>query len=213
LDTSTLHKDLKNLFSDLSIDDPRLQVAEKAAFLTMAHFIDLPDAQDSGSQAITSGTPNYDLTLSGTNQVDRITSAVFVASSVKQPLEDWNIRQYQYAYRGLAETGTPSAFCYYNDQLWLYKIPNLSGTVYFTCQHVLTDLTDFPDNYYPLMVALVEMHIYRPTTPEGAAMYDRAYRKAKDLIKSFKGRMHPLKTEMEKTTYRTNRIEDLNTLI
>ena len=209
MDINSFHRDLKLLVPELKIKDNRLRAAEKAAFLTMAHHIDLPDAQDSGNVTISSSTPNYELELTGNKTVDRITSAVFVSGTTKQPLEDWNIRTYQYSYRGVGTSGVPYAFCYYNDELWLYYIPNLSGTVYFTCQHVVTELTDFPDNYLPLMFELVCKQLFKRGTPEWLS----ARREGNTLIKSFKSRMHPIKTGMEKTTYRTQRIRDLNSLI
>lgn len=209
MNVDTFRGDIQKLLSGLSIKKNRMAAAEKAAFLRMAHHLDLPDAEDSGSVTITSGTPNYDLILGSGKDIDRITSAVFVASSVKKNLEDWNIRAYQFAYRGVATTGTPYAFCYYNDQLWLYYIPNLSGTVYFTCQHVVTDLTDFPDNYYPLMVALVKKEIFK----DGSTEWWSAYRDAKDLLKSFKDRMHPKKAVMEMSSHRAKRVIALNELI
>ena len=206
MNVETFRSDISTLLAGLAIKKKRLQAAEKAAFLKMAHHLDLPDAEDSGSVDIESGTPNYDLILGSGKDIDRITSAVFVGSGIKQPLDDWDIRAYQRAYRGVATTGTPKAFCYYNDQLWLYYIPNLSGTVYFTCQHVVTDLTDFPDNYYPLMVELVQTFIYKRGTGEWAS----AYRASKDLIKSFKDRMHPKKAVMEMNAHRANRMIALN---
>jgi len=198
MDATTFHKDVRNILREYKLKDEVLTSAEKAAFLRMAHHIDLPDAEDAGSKAITSGTPNYSLTLDSGADIDRITSAVFVGSSVKQALEDWNIREYQHAYRAIATEGTPYAFCFYNDEMWLYYIPNFSGTVYFTCQNVVTDLTDFPDNYYPLMIALVKTHVFKSGTAEWWA----AYRESKDLLKSFKDRMHPIRRTMEKTRYR-----------
>jgi len=209
MDATTFHRLVRSLLAEYELSEERLVSAEKAAFLRMAHHIDLPDAEDKGEVTITAATPNYILELDSGKDIDRITSAVFVAGSVKQPLDDLNIREYQFAYRGAADTGTPSAYCYYNDEMWLYKIPDLSGTVYFTCQHVLTDLTDFPDNYYPLMIALVKTHIFK----SGSGEWWAAYRETKDLLKSFKQRMHPLKKTMEKTTYRALRIQDLNELI
>lgn len=216
MDTDTLYKDLRNLFYHLQVASERLQAATKAGFLEMAHHIDLPDAQDFPEDiTVVSGTPNYDVTLASGSDMDRITSAVFVSGTTRQILDDsWTERTYQHHYRGLAETGTPSACCYFKDQLWLYKIPNLSGTVYLTCQSVVSDLTDFPDNYFPLMVALVAKHLFRTSSePEGIAIYLRADRDARNLIKSFKGRMHPKKIAMEKSSYRAQRVRDLNTLI
>jgi len=64
------------------------------------------------------------------------------------------------------------------------------------------------------MVALTTKHLFRTSTdPEGIAIYMRADRDRKDLIKSFKGRMHPKKMVMEKGSYRSQRIQDLNSLI
>jgi len=215
MNTATLYKDLKNLFFHLQIADERLQAAAKAGFLEMAHYIDLPDAQDFPKDiTVVSETPNYDLTLTTGSAVDRITSAVFVSGTTRQILGDsWTERTYQHHYRGLAQTGVPSECCYFKDQLWLYKIPNLSGTIYTTCQSVVTDVTDFPDNYFPLMVALTAKHLFRTSEdPAGIAIYLRADRDRKDLIKSFKKRMHPKKMVMEKSTYRSRRIQRLNSL-
>lgn len=215
MDTATLYKDLKNLFFHLQIAPERIQAAAKAAFLEMAHYIDLPDAQDFPEDVtVVSGTPNYDVTLASGSDMDRITSAVFVSGTTRQILDDsWTERVYQHHYRGLAVAGTPFACCYFKDQLWLYHIPNLSGTVYLTCQSVVTDLTDFPDNYYPLMIALVAKNLFRTSSePEGVAIFLRATQDARDLIKSFKGRMHPKKIVMEQSSHRANRVRVLNSL-
>lgn len=216
MNTATLYKDLKNLFYHLQVAPERLQVATKAAFLEMAHYIDLPDAQDFPEDiTVVSGTPNYDVTLASGSDMDRITSAVFVSGTTRQILEDsWTERVYQHHYRGLAGTGTPYACCYFKDQLWLYSIPNLSGTVYLTCQSVVTGLTDFPDNYYPLMIALTAKHLFRTSSePEGIAIYLRADRDARNLIKSFKQRMHPKKIVMPMSSYRAQRVKNLNAQI
>lgn len=215
MNTATLYKDLKNLFFHLEIADERLQAATKAAFLEMAHYIDLPDAQAHPDDiTVVSGTPHYGVTLAGGGDLDRITSAVFVSGTTRQILGDsWTIRTYQHHYRGLAGTGVPSECCYFNDELWLYPIPNLSGTVYLTCQAVVTGLTDFPDNYFPLMVALVAKNLFRTSSdPAGIAIYLRADRDRKDLIKSFKDRMHPKKSVMEQSTHRSRRVQRLNAL-
>lgn len=210
MNTDTLKADLRNLFPKKVVSDHRLTSIIKGSFLEMAHHLDLPDAEDFPDDVtVVSGTPNYDVTLSSGKNVDRITSAVFVSGTTKQVLTDWNMRLYQHAYRGSATTGTPYAFCFYKRQLWLYYIPDLGGTVYLTCQHVLTDLTSFPDNYYPLMETLVTCRVY----DKGSREWMAAYRAKKDLIKSFKGRMHPKKVEMEKSLYRSLRIQDLNTEI
>jgi len=215
MNVDTFRKDVRNLFADFSIPDERIQVAEKAAFLEMAHYIDLPDAEDQGTVTVTSGTEHYTLTLDSGADVDRITGAVFVGTSVKSILEDsWTYRTYLHHRRGLAETGTPFACCFYNDELWLYYIPNLSGTVYFSCQQVVEDLTDFPDNYYALMIALTAKQMFRTRITEAESIiYERSNRDARNLIKSFKKRMHPQKMVMEKSSYRANRIRALNSLI
>lgn len=216
MNTAVLYKDLKNLFFHLQIAEERLQAAAKAGFLEMAHYIDLPDAQAHPDDVtVVSGTAHYSVTLASGEDLDRITSAVFVSGTTRQPLGDsWTERTYQHHYRGIAGTGVPTECCYFNDELWLYKIPNLSGTVYLTCQSVVADLTDFPDNYFPLMVALTAKNLFRTNSdPEGMGIYLRADRDRKDLIKSFKGRMHPKKMVMEQSTYRSLRVQRLNSLI
>lgn len=211
MDTTTFKKRVRDLFSQMDIREERMAAAELTAFLEMAHYIDLPDAEASGSKAVTAGTNNYTLTLASGADIDRITSAVFVGSSTQQPLEEWGIRRYRYHYYGTtsgSRAGTPYAFCYYNDEMLLWKEPDLTGTVYFTCQQVLSDLTDFPDNHYPLMIALVAKRLYAPGDKEWWA----ARRDSMDLIKSYKGRMHPKKDVMEMTRHRAKRMEALNAL-
>lgn len=212
MDTETFEANCRDIFAHLALGTERLTAAEKAAFLEMAHHIDLPDAEADGNKAIVSGTNNYSLTLTSGLDIDRITSAVFVGSSTQAPLDEWGIRRYRYHYYGTAAAnrgGTPGAFCYHNDEMLLWKEPNIDGTVYFTCQKVLSDLTDFPDNHYPLMLALVAKHIFELGSKEWWA----AYRNAKDLLKSYKGRMHPKKDVMELTTQRAKRVKALNELI
>lgn len=209
MDQETFHADCQNVFADLDLLPERLVAAEKVAFLEMAHHIDLPDAEDEGTITIASGTVSYTPTLDSGADIDRITSAVFVSGTTKEPLNEWGIRRHRYHYRGSGTSGVPYAFCFYADKFWFYYIPNLSGTVYFTCQQVLTDLTDFPDNYYPLMIALMKKQIYK----SGSTEWYAAYRDAKDLLKSFKDRMRPKKDEMEMGRYRAERIKELNSLI
>lgn len=210
MDKDTLRKNVRDMFSHLDIREEQMVAAEKAAFLEMAHYIDLPDAEDDGSKTVTAGTNNYALTLDSGNDIDRITSAVYVGSSTQMPLEEWGIRRYRYHYYGTASgsrAGTPYAFCYYNDEMLIWKVG--SGTVYFTCQQVLSDLTDFPTNHYPLMIALMTKRLYKPGTSEWWA----ARRDSLDLIKSYKGRMHPKKDVMEIGRLRANRMKGLNELI
>ncbi len=207
MNQTAFHADIRKLFPDV-VDEDRLTAAEKAAFLTMAHYIDLPDAEDKGSQAVTSATPNYTISTDSGKDIDRITSVVWVGSN-NYNLIDLNIREYQFLYRGTATTGEPDSYCYYNGQIWLYPIPDESGTIYFSCQIVVTSLTSFPDNYYPLMLALIKKNLLK----EGSGEWYWAYREARDLIKSFKTRMHPKKRGMEMGTYRSARIQDLNNLI
>lgn len=211
MDTTTFKKKVRDIFSQLDIREERMAAAELTAFLEMAHYIDLPDAEADGEKAITSGTNNYALNLTSGADIDRITSAVFYATTVQSPLEEWGVRRYRYHYYGTASGnrgGTPTAFCYFNDEMLLWPEPNLSGTVYFTCQQVLSDLTDFPDNHYPLMVALLTKRLYAPGDREWWA----ARRDSMDLIKSYKGRMHPKKDVMEMTSHRAKRMEALNAL-
>jgi hypothetical protein len=218
MDSTIFHADMQNLLSGRKYDKKKILAAEKAAFLTMAHFIDLPQAESFGEFTVASGTANYTGAIDEPigAEIDRITSAVFVGSSVYQVLDDWNIRQYQHAYRGQSSTaraGTPSAFCFYNEQFWLYKVPDLSGTVYFTCQRVLTDITDFPDSCFPLMANLTKLYLADPDDSAGAQAIVFAWQQSKQLIKSFKGKMHPKKAVMEKTSHRTQRVRNLNALI
>lgn len=210
MNVETFRNNIKTLFAHLDLQDRRIVAAEKVAFLTMAHHIDLPDAEnDTGEITVASGTAGYTPSLDNGSDIDRITSAVFVSGTVKKDLDEWGIRGYEYYYRGQATTGTPYAFCFHARKVKLYYIPDLTGTVYFTCQEVVTDLTDFPDNYYPLMVALIKLQIFE----EGTSKWWAAYKQSRDLMKSFKGRMRPKKDVMELSTYRAERIRELNSLI
>lgn len=209
MDTTAFHNNIRKLLAHLALDEDRIVAAEKVAFLEMAHHIDLPDAENEGTITVVSGTPDYEPSLDNGHDIDRITSAVFVSGTTKQPLGHWGITSYQHNYRGLAVTGIPYGYCFHADKVWLYYIPNLSGTVYFTCQEVVTDLTDFPDNYYPLMVALIKEEIF----DEGSREWWAAYQKAKDLLKSFKDRMRPKFEVMPMSTHRALRVRDLNELI
>lgn len=212
MNTATLKADLRNLFPKKRVSDPELSSIMKSAFLEMAHYIDLPDAQDFPDDiTVVSGTPNYAVTLTSGKDIDRITSGVFVGGTNKRILGDsWTIRTYMHAYKGVGSTGLPTEMVYYNDELWVYPIPSSGGTIYTSCQHVLTDLTDFPDNYYPLMEALVKLRVY---ANDEDFKWNRTYRHAKDLVKSFKGRMHPKKIVMEKSGYRAQKMQDINAQI
>lgn len=213
MDSTELHKHVKNLLFDRSLQDVQLQAAEKAAFLGMAHFLDLPSAEVTGDFAVTSGTYAYDAV--GTVDapigaiIDRVTSAVFYGSTVQSILTEVNIRTWMHNYHGQSSTsrsGTPQQFVFYNNQFLLVPLPNISGTVYYSAQRVLTDISNFPDSYLPLMVELVKMHLANPETWEAT----QSWRLAKQLIKSFKGPMHPKKSVMELSTHRANRVRALN---
>jgi hypothetical protein len=217
MNSTQLHSDMENLMFGRKIEKPQLQVAEKAAFLTMAHYLDLSPAEVSGSFTTTSGTPSYDLsnmTITPADaQIDRITSAVW-NGSVNNPLSEIRIRKWMHSYYGLsssARTGTPEAICAYQDKLFLLKAPNETGTVYFTAQMVLPGIVDFPDSYFPLVVELTKMHLAR-STPEGSAEAQQCWYLAKQLIKSFKDQMWPKKSEVEKSTHRDRRSRGLNSL-
>lgn len=214
MNTETFKADIRKLLAHTALDEKRIASAEKAAYLTMAHHLDLPDAQNEGTVTVTANTAGYEPALDNNRDIDRITSAVFVSSSgAKSKLNEMGIRQYQFLYRGEAQTGIPEAWCWHNDKIWLYYIPSVGGTVYFTCQEVPIGLTDFPDNYYPLMIALVKQYIYQDGGSEHMALYYAARREVKELLKSFKGRVRPKKETMEMTPYRAQRVKELNSLI
>ena len=214
MDSAQLHKDIKNILFDRKLPDPQLQAAERAAFLGMAHFLDLPTAEVTGNFAVTSGTYTYE--GAGTvdtpvgAQIDRITAAVFYGSS-QNVLNEINMSQWMHNYYGQSSSGrqgVPNSFVFYNKMFYLYPAPNVSGTVYYSAQRVLTDIGDFPESYFPLMVELVRMHIAKPETWEA----NRAWQLAKQLIKSFKGPMHPKKSVMPISTHRAARVRALNEL-
>jgi hypothetical protein len=213
MDSTTFFQELQSLMAGKVKDKKQLQAAAKAAFLMMAHYIDLPGAEASGMITVTSGTAAYDVTdatMTPPNvDVDRITAAVFVGSTVQQPLVDWNIRQYYHHYYGQsssARSGKPIAYCFHNGQFLLYKNPDESGSIYFSCQRVLQDIIEFTDNYHPLMLELTKLHLADP----GSEVWGTAWHQAKNLIKSFKGKMHPKKALMEMGTHRSQRVVDLN---
>lgn len=215
MDSEQLHKDIKNLLGNRSLNKGQLEAAERAAFFGMAHFLDLPSAQVTGDFAVTSGTYLYD--ADGTVDapigaaIDRVTSAVFYSSSIQNILNEWRMRAWMHNYHGRStsdRTDTPEAFVFYNNQFYLFPEPNLSGTVYYAAQRVLTDIEDFPDSYFPLMVELVKMHLADPETWEAA----QSWKLAKQLIKSFKGPVRPKKDVMELSTHRMERMRNLNAL-
>lgn len=215
MDSSQLHKDIKNILFDRNLPDQQLEAAERAAFLGMAHFLDLPTAEVTGNFTVTSGTESYDAINTVDTPVDaiidRVTSAVFYVSTAQSVLNEISMRAWMHSYHGQSSTsrkGTPDCFVLYNNKFYLYPEPDLSGTVYYTAQRVLTDIGDFPDSYFPLMVQLVTMHIAKPDTWEA----NRAWQLAKQLIKSFKGPMHPKKSVMPLSTHRAARVKALNEL-
>ena len=222
MNATQLHADIKNLLLDRRIDKVQLLSAEKAAFLTMAHFLDLPAAEMNGSFSTTSGTEKYDVTSATMDPVgetvDRITSAVWNGTSNKI-LNEIHIRKWMHSYYGLSSsnrTGTPSSICIYQDRFYLLKAPDETGTVYFTAQRVLSDITDFPDSYFPLMVELTKFHLARSMKKDdpGVAVAEArlAWRNAKQLIKSFKDRLWVKKDVVEMSTHRSERVKGLNEL-
>lgn len=211
MDSKLFHSEITNLFSDQSFSPERLTAAEKAAYLELAHHVNIPEAEDTGTATVTSGTPNYTLSLTTGEDIDRLTAAVFVSGTTKNAMWEWKRREYLFKYRGEAESGTPYAWNFYKGQLWLYYIPDVSGTVYFDCQKVLMGITDFGENLYPVMLALTKKHLFRAN--KDSFDYASAKQEAKELIKSLKLKMSPIKSEIEQTLYRAQRIKDLNELI
>lgn len=217
MDAAQLHGDIQNLMFFRGLEAPQLTAAEKAAFLTMAHYLDLGPAEMSGSFTTTSGTPSYALTDATVDPasatIDRITAAVW-NGSVYQPLSEIRIRKWMHNYYGLSttdRTGTPEAICAHQGKFHLVRAPNETGTVYFTAQMVLTGIVDFPESYFPLMVELTKMHLAR-STAEGSAEAQQCWYLAKQLIKSFKEQMWPKKDEVEQSTHRARRVQRLNSL-
>lgn len=223
MDATQLHAEVKNLLIDRQIDEHQLLAAEKVAFLTMAHYLDLDAAQVNGSFATTSGTEKYDITSATMDPVgstvDRITSAVWNGTSNK-PLNEIHIRKWMHSYYGLSSssrTGTPEAICIHQGRFYLLKAPNETGTVYFTAQRVLNSIVDFPDSHLPLMIELIKFHLARTMktdNPGVAAIEARlAWNNAKQLIKSFKDRLWVKKDVVEMSSHRARRMEGLNELV
>jgi len=211
MNKTQLKIDLRNLEPNKVIPDEKLEGALRLAGYELAHLIDIPELQASDDFDVVSGTANYDLGLTGAG-LDRITVAHFVTGTTEGLLEEVDIRTFDKGYRGEGTTGTPYMFCYHGGEMWLYYIPDTSGTVYYRYQTPYENLEMLGDNYYPLIYTLARRNLSDPSEGGEANEWMVWDREAKLLIKTFKGRVSPYKPAFEITSYRAQRQIELNNL-
>jgi hypothetical protein len=159
--------------------------------------------QDSSTITVTSTTPSYE--ISDALKLDRILSAVFVGDTKKSVLEEIDMRSYDWLYRSVAANGTPSKFAYWEKKMWLYKIPDESGTIYFRFQKMLQTLDVIGDNLIHLMYQLAKRNIF-DDVPNEWIRHDRLVVRA---MRTFKGRVRPYKDKMEIGEHRRARAKNL----
>lgn len=203
MDVAKLKRYLKTVQTDRVLKDPTLDGAIWLAANELAHYVDIPSLQGSGTLTVVSATPNYE--ISDAKKVDRILSAVFVGDTKKTPLEETDMRRYDWLYRGKATSGTPTEFAYWEKQMWLYRIPDESGTVYYRYQKMLTTIDVIGDNLIHLMYQLSKRNIF-DNDPNEWIRHDRLVQRA---MRTFKGRVRPYKNQMEIGAYRRQRAKSL----
>lgn len=203
MDVAKLKRYLKTVQTDRALKDPTLDGAIWLAANELAHYVDIPSLQGSGTLTIASGTPNYE--ISDAKKLDRILSAVFVGDTKKTPLEETDMRRYDWLYRGKAVNGTPTEFAYWEKQMWLYRIPDETGTVYYRYQKMLTTIGVIGDNLIHLMYQLSKRNIF-DDDPNEWIRHDRLVQRA---MRTFKGRVRPYKNQMEIGAYRRQRAKSL----
>jgi len=209
MDIETLKKDLKALSISKTFEDGIVDIAIQKAGKDLAWHLDIPELQVSHTITVVSGTAEYDAKFVNSQGIDRITSAVFVGgTNIRQPLDEVDIRTFDASYYGYATTGTPYQFAFFKDQIWLYYIPNISGTVYLRLQKIFTDFINLRENYYPLVFALTKRNLMEEKSPE----YNILDMEANRLMSSFKGRVRPYKAGMELSAHRAYRMYGLNNL-
>ena len=209
MDLDQLKKDLKHLErfrlpEGRVLNDPELDAAIRLAGYELAHYLDVPELNWSDSVTVSANTPNYNVNAG--EKLDRITVATFQTSTKKTSLRETDIRSYDGYYRGEGKSGFPVMFCFYQDQVWLYKIPDTNGTLYLRGQLIIEDVAHLRDNYYPLIYQLTKRNLYDENTSEWFTHDKIAMR----LIRSFKGRVRPYKSQFEPSIYRLQRTSKLS---
>ena len=204
MDIEGLKTDLRSVNTKRALSDPAVKGAIRLAGYELAHHLDLPELNQSGTIPVTASTPNYNVAES--YKLDRITSATFQTSTKKATLGETDIRTYDALYRGMGTEGMPYTFSYFNGEIWLYYIPDTNGTLYIRTQRIMEDVKDLGDNYYPLIYQLAKRNLFDDDPGKWAA-HDRIVTR---LIGSFKGRVRPYKSAFELSVHRGNRVKGLN---
>lgn len=203
MDVERLKRYLKTIRTERKLDNNALDGAIWLAANELAHYVDIPSLQGSGTLTIVSSTPSYE--IEGAKKLDRILSAVFVGDTKKSVLDEWDMRSYDWLYRSVAASGTPSKFAYWEEKMWLYKIPDESGTVYYRYQKMLETTDVIGDNLVHLMYQLAKRNIF-DDNPNEWIRHDKLVQRA---IRTFKGRVRPYKSKMEISDHRRGRAQDL----
>jgi len=204
MDIDRLKTDLRAVNIKRALNEQSLNGAIRLAGYELAHHLDLPELNQSGTITVTASTPNY--AVSETHKLDRITSAVFQTSTKKSCLDEIDIRTYDHHYRGVGTEGMPYLFCYFEGEIWLYYIPDTSGTVYFRSQRVMEDVKNLKDNYYPLVYQLAKRNLFDDQPTEWAE-HDKIVTR---MVNSFKGRVKPYKSAFELSPHKRDRVKGLN---
>ncbi len=216
MDTEKLKDNLTNLTPGKDLPAEAVTSAIILAGQEMAWLIDIPELNYSGDPlTVVSGTVDYALTPSTGEVIDRITSAVFVGSS-KSVLNIIDINSYDADYRGQATSGTPYECCFYDKKLWLYYIPNSSGSVYYRAQSVFNDFSNLAENYQPLVFQLTKRTLLTSLSSADPGRYNAEIQVCDKLVdrflSTFKTRVRPYKAGFEIDPHRAERVRRLNAL-
>ena len=198
MNINRLKTDLKALSITKQLDDVAIDSAIHKAGMDLAWHIDISELNVSATITVVSGTVDYEPTVATGGDIDRITSAIFVGSGLKQPLNLIDINTFYADYYGAGGTGTPYECVFYENKLWLYYIPNLSGTVYLRMQKVFNTLQDLGENYYSIVFVLAKMNLVEEKSKEREILE----RERNRLISTYKGRVRPYKQGFELSPHR-----------
>lgn len=207
MNISQLTEDLKVLSIAKTLEDPTIASAIRKAGFDLAWHLDIPELNISDTVTVVSGKVDYIPELTTGEEIDRITSAVFVGN-VKQPLNPIDINTFDADYRGVGNSGTPFEYVFYENKIGLYYIPSSDGIVYLRMQKVFNSFEGLRESYYPVVFALAKRNLVDEKSIERQVLE----RDVQRLISTFKGRVRPYKQGFELSPHRTQRVQGLSGL-
>jgi len=208
LDLTKIIEEIKSVPPGETYKDNAINNAIRLGMYSLAQDLDLFELSFSDSIAVNSGEPiSYRLTHSSSGQqIDRITSAVFVGTSSKQDLNMVHISELNKNYRGYGGTGIPFQIAYHERKIWLYYIPSEAGTIYYTAQKIFTNFGDLEENYHPIIFWYTKRNLQKLDSVKWINCNKEVLR----LIETFKGRLRPYKPTMPLSAHRRRRVQNLS---